>query len=90
MEILQLPLPMVNAPQLNPQLHCSVNCLQDNSLAWTTQKTQPLLLMRHGSYPIVARIFVAAEVCFLSHCLAINVYSDFTVPAFGGHITILY
>jgi hypothetical protein len=28
------------------QLHWSDNCLQDNSSAWTTQKTQPLLLTR--------------------------------------------
>jgi hypothetical protein len=44
MNILQLPCPLVNTPRLNPKLHCSVNCLHDNSTERTTQKTQSLLL----------------------------------------------
>jgi hypothetical protein len=46
MEILQFPCSrhrlLVNTTQPNAQLNCSTNCLQDNSLAWTKQKTQPL------------------------------------------------
>jgi hypothetical protein len=38
MELLQLRLPLVNTPKLNPQLHCSAYCLLPKSLAWTTQK----------------------------------------------------
>jgi hypothetical protein len=34
--------PLVNIPHLDSQLNCSANCLQDNSSAWTVQKTQPL------------------------------------------------
>jgi hypothetical protein len=53
MEILQLPwsrhCPLVHTPHLNPRLNCSTNCLQDNSSAWTTQKTQPLYCCRDVS-----------------------------------------
>jgi hypothetical protein len=37
---------------------------------------------------IVACVFVAAGMCLPSRCLAMNVYSDFTIPAFGRHVTI--
>jgi hypothetical protein len=41
-----------------------------------------------GSYSIVACIFVATEMCLPSCCLAMNVYSVFTIPAFGRHVTL--
>jgi hypothetical protein len=41
-----------------------------------------VLLYSNGSYLIVACVFVASGMCLLSRCLAMNVYSDFTVPAF--------
>jgi hypothetical protein len=31
---------------------------------------------------------LAAGMCLQSRCLAMNVYSDFTIPAFGRHVTI--
>jgi hypothetical protein len=34
-------------------------------------------------------LFVAAGTCLPRRCLAMNVYSDFTIPAFGRHITVL-
>jgi hypothetical protein len=80
-----------------PQLHFNANCLQDNSSAWTTQETQTLFCWEgvytepfhsNGSYSIVACVFVAAGMCLPSRCLAINIYSDFTMPAFEGHVTI--
>jgi hypothetical protein len=45
-------------------------------------------LHSNGSYSSVACIFVAAGMCFLCRCLAMNIYSDFTIPAFGRHVTI--
>jgi hypothetical protein len=39
-----------------------------------------------GSYLIVACVFIAAGLCFPSRCLAMNVYCDFTIPAFGRHV----
>jgi hypothetical protein len=65
-----------------------------NYFARTTQKTQPLYccegvftapLHSNGSYSIVACVFVAAGTCLRSCCLEINVYSDFSIPAFGCH-----
>jgi hypothetical protein len=45
-------------------------------------------LYGNGSYSVVTCVFVAAEICLPSRCLAMNVYSDFTIPAFVRHITI--
>jgi hypothetical protein len=83
-------------------LDSSLNFLNRNLLCnhftRTTQKTQPFyclvgvstaLLHSNGSCSIFARVFVAAGMCLPSRCLAINVYSDFTVPAFGRHVTLL-
>jgi hypothetical protein len=35
-------------------------------------------------------MFVAAGMCLPSRCLAMNIYSDFTIPAFGRHVTICF
>jgi hypothetical protein len=62
-----------------------------------TQKTQPHScregvftgpLHSNGIYSIVACVFVAAVMCLSSSCLAMDVFSDFTIPAFGRHVTI--
>jgi hypothetical protein len=45
-------------------------------------------LHSNGSYSFVACVFVAAGMCLPSRCLAMNVYPDFAVPAFGRHITV--
>jgi hypothetical protein len=45
-------------------------------------------LHSNGSYSTVACVFVAAGTCFLSSCLAMDVSSDFTIAAFGRHVTI--
>jgi hypothetical protein len=69
-----------------------------NHFARTTQKTQPLYcwedvytaqLHSNGSYSIFSWVFVAAGICLPRRCLAIYVYSDLTIPAFGRHVTIL-
>jgi hypothetical protein len=61
------------------------------------QKTQPLYcwegvltapLHNNGSYPIVACVFVVSGMYLPSRCLVMNVYSHFTIPAFGRHVTI--
>jgi hypothetical protein len=61
------------------------------------QKTQPLCcwegvfkapLVSNGIYSIVACVIVAAGICLPSRCLAMNVCSDLTIPAFGRHVTI--
>jgi hypothetical protein len=41
------------------------------------------LLHSNESYSIVACVFVAAGICLPSRCLAMDVYSDFTIPALG-------
>jgi hypothetical protein len=69
-----------------------------NNFTWTTQKTQPFScwkdvfaapLHSNRSYLIVVCIFISAGMCLSSRCLAMDIYSDFTVPAFGPHITIV-
>jgi hypothetical protein len=45
------------------------------------------LLHSNGSYSSPACVFVAAGIRLLGSCLAMDI-SDFTVPAFGRHITI--
>jgi hypothetical protein len=42
----------------------------------------------NGSYLIVACVFIAAGMCLPSCCLAMDVTSDFTIPAFGRHVRI--
>jgi hypothetical protein len=42
----------------------------------------------NGSYSIVVCVFVAAGMCSPSRCLEMNVYSDFTILAFGCHVTV--
>jgi hypothetical protein len=37
---------------------------------------------------IVACVFVVAGTCLPSRCLAMNVYSGSTIPAFRRHVTI--
>jgi hypothetical protein len=63
-----------------------------NYFAQTTQKAQAFycwegvftaLLHSNGRNSIVACVFVAAGMCLPSRCLAVNVYSYFTIPAFG-------
>jgi hypothetical protein len=64
--------------------------------ARTTQKTQSVYfwgvftapLHDNGSYAIFACVFIAAGMCLLSSCLAMDVAYDFIVPAFGRHVTI--
>jgi hypothetical protein len=67
-------------------------------LARTTQKTQPLYYLEgvipaplhsNGSYSLVAFVFVAAGMCLPNRFLIMNVYSDFTIPAFVDHVTLL-
>jgi hypothetical protein len=45
-------------------------------------------LHSNGSYSSVACVFVAEGTYLPSRCLAMNVYPDFTIPAFGRHVTI--
>jgi hypothetical protein len=68
-----------------------------NHFARTTQKTQRLYcwegvfavpLHSYGRYSVVACVFVAAGMCLPSRCLTMNIYSHFTIPAFGRHVTI--
>jgi hypothetical protein len=70
-----------------------------NNFSRTTQITQPLYswegvftapLHSNGSYSVVACVFVASKMCLPSCWLAMNVYSDFIIQAFGRHVTISY
>jgi hypothetical protein len=69
-----------------------------NYFARATEKTQPPYCWEgvftapvhsNGSYSIVSCEFVSAGIRLRSRCLAMNVYSDFTIPTFGRHVTIL-
>jgi hypothetical protein len=83
--------------KLDSVLH---NCiLLYNNFARTTQKTQLFYcweevftapLHSNGSYSIVTCVFVAAGMCLPSRCVAINIYSEFSIPAFGSRVTVLY
>jgi hypothetical protein len=68
-----------------------------NHFARTTQKTEPLYcwegvyraqLHSNVSYSIVNFIFVTAGISLPSSCLAMDVFSDFTIPTFGHQVTI--
>jgi hypothetical protein len=47
-------------------------------------------LHSNGNYSIVVCVLVAVGVCLPTRCPAMNVYSDFIIPALGRHITILF
>jgi hypothetical protein len=53
---------------------------------WRGVFTAPLY--SNGSYSSVACLFVAGGMCLPTRCLTMNVYSDFTIPIFGRHVTI--
>jgi hypothetical protein len=53
---------------------------------WKGVFTAPLY--SNGSYSIVSCVFLATGMSFPSSCLAIDASSDFTIPAFGSHVTI--
>jgi hypothetical protein len=64
----------------------------------TTQKTQPFYcwegvftapLHSNGSYSVVTCVFSAAGMCLPSRFPTMNIYSDFAIPTFGRHVTIL-
>jgi hypothetical protein len=66
-----------------------------NHYARTMQKTQYLCcwevmflapLNSNGSYYIVACVFIATGICLPRRCLTMNVYSDFSIPAFERNI----
>jgi hypothetical protein len=68
-----------------------------NSFALTTQRIQLLYcyvavftapLRSNGSSSIVASVFVAAEICLPSRCLAMKVYYGTNIPAFGRNVTV--
>jgi hypothetical protein len=46
-------------------------------------------LHTNGSYSVAVWVFYAAGICLADSCLAMDVSSDFTIPAFGRHVTIL-
>jgi hypothetical protein len=53
---------------------------------WEGVVTAPLNI--NGSYSIVAWLSVAAGICLPSRCLAMDVSYEFTIPAFGRHVTV--
>jgi hypothetical protein len=69
------------------------------NFARTTQKTQPLYCREsvftapfpnNGSYSIISCVFFAAGIFLPSRFLAMNIYSDFIIPAFGRHVTLYF
>jgi hypothetical protein len=68
-----------------------------NPTTRTTQKTQLLYcwegvftapLHSNRNYSIVACVFIIAGMCLPCSCLTMDVSSDFTIPAFGRHVTV--
>jgi hypothetical protein len=57
-------------------------------LFFITTLHRPNRRHRVNNSSIVACIFVAAGTCLPSRCLAMNVYSGSTIPAFRRHVTI--
>jgi hypothetical protein len=52
------------------------------------QQKPPFPSLELSNISIVACLFVAAGTCLPRRCLATNVYSDSTIPAFRRHVTI--
>jgi hypothetical protein len=51
--------------------------------------TLPRASHRNSSSSIVMCIFISAETCLPSRCLAMNIYTGSAIPAFRRHVTIL-
>jgi hypothetical protein len=45
-------------------------------------------LHNNGSFSIFACVFVATGLCLPSRRLAVNVYFNFAIAAFGRHVTV--
>jgi hypothetical protein len=52
------------------------------------RKQSLYILHNNVIYSIFTCVFVAAGICLWCRCLAINVYSDFTILDFGDHVTV--
>jgi hypothetical protein len=56
---------------------------------YENHKAAKQLVMKYDSGVLYGiRQFVVAGMCSPSRCLVMNVYSDFTIPLFGRHVTI--
>jgi hypothetical protein len=86
-----------NSTQFYAAATNSFGTLLYNHFVRTTQKIRRLYCLEgvftlplhsNGSYSIVACLVVAAGMCLLSRCLAMNVFPDFAFLAFGRHVTI--
>jgi hypothetical protein len=76
-----------NSSKLNCSLYLLCTNHTENSLYyWEGVFTAPL--HTNGSYSIVVCVLVAVGTCLPSCCLEMNVFSDFTIPAFGRYVTI--
>jgi hypothetical protein len=73
---------------LFPFYNPSARTMQKTQLPYCWEGVFTAQLYSKGSYSIVACVFVAAEMCLPSSCLAMDVSSDFTIPAFGRHVTV--
>jgi hypothetical protein len=94
----QAHVPAGSVSKLDSTTTASFGTLPYNHFARTTGKTQDLYcwkgvftvpLHSNGNYLIVSCVFIAARMCLQSHCLAMNVYSGFAIPASGRHVTII-
>jgi hypothetical protein len=97
-QIISIPLPPTSYPDKPASRNSTPHwlfILLYNHFARTTQKTRPLYfwegeftvpLHSNGSYSIVACVFVVVVMSLPGHCLAMNIYPDFTMPAFGRHV----
>jgi hypothetical protein len=82
-------------PQLNWFIISSQPPLQSSTAHITTKhKVSSSITTLHepktspNNTPIVACVFIAAGTCLPSRCLAMNVSSSSTIPAFRSHVTV--
>jgi hypothetical protein len=78
-----------------PPYGCLLNSSQMNTSLYSlctdhAENTDSLSLGKRvcSFVAIVACVFIAKGVFLASRCLAVNLYSGFTIPAFGRHVTV--
>jgi hypothetical protein len=78
----------LNSSQLNSSLEplCTDCAKKAPSLLWEDVFTAPL--RNNGRNSIDACVFYSLEMCLPRRCLAMNVYSDFSILAFQRRITV--
>jgi hypothetical protein len=78
----------LNSSQLNFFYNHFARIMQKTRLLYCWEGVFTAPFHSDGSYSIVVCVFVDAGMCLPSHCLPMDVSSDFTIPAFERRVTI--